>query len=675
MMSGNITDTATTKNNDDRSPPPSLADLSLSNSSSSSTTSIASIASSIKESEPLCEGDTKVIYDVLPPPLCDDIFDRVRDEVRWQRMSHQGGEVPRLVAVQGDIHKNLDDESNSSSNNIPIYRHPADETPPLRPFTATVEAIKGAVEARVGHALNHVLIQLYRDGTDYISEHSDKTLDIARDSYIVNVSLGAARTMVLRTKRKPKWREEGKNQPKANGNAGAGADVTTSPVPEPTTGTTKASEKDLLKRQTQRTLLPHNSLFQMGLATNRHWLHGIRQDRRADRDKSAEELAYGGGRISLTFRLIATFLTRRGDCDEDDDDDDSENSDDGDGDGESERQAKGNGKGKNEYLIWGQGATSKTRAGARPVINGATPPAIAMLRAFGRENQLAGGFDWDEAYGAGFDVLNISASPRLFLSGDAVVNMRVQLMLAEFGVGYARGSLAAGGGGGGGEEEGEKKGKDEGENIKLVDNDSDKTTVKGGRAIMEYVDRVYGRKNKADSTATTTGDDDEDGLLAAQQKKESVCFQQALDLLHKYRTTVLTSPSSDPYDNDDDDDEDDDETKDKKKDLLISDLLKPWVAYAAAAAAALESQGQGQGQGQGQVFIAGGSSMTLADFALWPVLHNIVVSGSPATPSARRFLVDDGNTGVLLKYYERVKARDATKRVLVAPGATEAVSP
>lgn len=672
MMSGNITDTATTKNNDDRSPPPSLADLSLSNSNSSSTTSIASIASSIKESEPLCEGDTKVIYDVLPPPLCDDIFDRVRDEVRWQRMSHQGGEVPRLVAVQGDIH-NGDDESNSS--NIPIYRHPADESPPLRPFTATVEAIKGAVEARVGHALNHVLIQLYRDGTDYISEHSDKTLDIARDSYIVNVSLGAARTMVLRTKRKPKWREEGKNQPKANGNAGAGADVTTSPVSEPTTGTTKASEKDLLKRQTQRTLLPHNSLFQMGLATNRHWLHGIRQDRRADRDKSAEELAYGGGRISLTFRLIATFLTRRGDCDEDDDDDDSENSDDSDGDGEGERQAKGNGKGKNEYLIWGQGATSKTRAGARPVINGATPPAIAMLRAFGRENQLAGGFDWDEAYGAGFDVLNISASPRLFLSGDAVVNMRVQLMLAEFGVGYARGSLAAGGGGGGGEEEGEKKGKDEGENIKLVDNDSDKTTVKGGRAIMEYVDRVYGRKNKADSAATTAGDDDEDGLLAAQQKKESVCFQQALDLLDKYRTTVLTSPSSDPYDNDDDDDEDDDETKDKKKDLLISDLLKPWVAYAAAAAAALESQGQGQGQGQGQVFIAGGSSMTLADFALWPVLHNIVVSGSPATPSARRFLVDDGNTGVLLKYYERVKARDATKRVLVAPGATEAVSP
>jgi alkylated DNA repair dioxygenase AlkB len=49
-----------------------------------------------------------------------------------------------------------------------------------------------------------VLIQPYRTGAvraDYISEHSDKTIDVVRVSRIVNLSLGARRTMMLRTKK------------------------------------------------------------------------------------------------------------------------------------------------------------------------------------------------------------------------------------------------------------------------------------------------------------------------------------------------------------------------------------------------------------------------------------------------------------------------------------------
>jgi hypothetical protein len=49
--------------------------------------------------------------------------------------------------------------------------------------------------------VNHALIQYYRGGQDYISEHSDKTIDVVRSSSIVNVSLGAQRTMMLRTKK------------------------------------------------------------------------------------------------------------------------------------------------------------------------------------------------------------------------------------------------------------------------------------------------------------------------------------------------------------------------------------------------------------------------------------------------------------------------------------------
>jgi hypothetical protein len=217
-------------------------------------------------------------------------------------MSHMGGEVPRRIAVQGAV---------AEDGSMPVYRHPADESPPLQPISPTVLQIKDEVEKHLGHQLNHVLIQHYRTGNDYISEHSDKTLDIAQGSFIANVSLGAERTMVFRTKRPPKEHQTAKPSD-------------SSPNPdEPTTTTTTTTPEP--KRQTHRAPLPHNSLLRMGLATNARWLHSIRQDKRLDRDKAPAELAFAGARISLTFRHIATFLDAA------------------------------------QTRIWGQGATRKTR--------------------------------------------------------------------------------------------------------------------------------------------------------------------------------------------------------------------------------------------------------------------------------------------------------------------------
>lgn len=130
--------------------------------------------------------------------------------------------------------------------------------------------------------MNHVLIQLYRTGADYISEHSDKTIDVVRGSKIVNVSLGAQRVMTLRTKKDA---------------AHASSDTPCAPVSGQ-------------GRTVQRIPLPHNSLFAMGLRTNMRWLHGIRTDKRPAQTKSPAERAAGGERISLTFRRIGTFLTR-----------------------------------------------------------------------------------------------------------------------------------------------------------------------------------------------------------------------------------------------------------------------------------------------------------------------------------------------------------------------------
>ena len=110
-------------------------------------------------------GDSRIIHELLDSPLLDDVFPLLKEEVAWQNMYHRSGKVPRLVAVQGEI---LPDGS------IPIYRHPADESPRLLSFSPTVQKIRREVERLLKQPFNHALLQLYRDGNDNISEHSDK---------------------------------------------------------------------------------------------------------------------------------------------------------------------------------------------------------------------------------------------------------------------------------------------------------------------------------------------------------------------------------------------------------------------------------------------------------------------------------------------------------------------
>lgn len=298
------------------------------------------------------EGDSRLLPEIDIPQ---DSFECTRGEVAWQKMYHMSGEVPRLVAVQGSI---------APDGTIPIYRHPADESPPLLPFTPAVDAMRVAVEGILGHPLNHVLIQLYRDGQDNISEHSDKTLDIVRGSFICNVSLGAQRVMTLRTK-------------------------------------SSAASKEGEGRIKQQVTLPHRSLFILGEKTNMRWLHGIRPDKRPLDTKSPEEQAYGGERISLTFRYIGTYLNPA------------------------------------TNMIWGQGAVEKSQMAARPVIHGDAEKTEQMIHAFGQENRSSE-FDWDAVYGRGFDVVNFvtSSVTRVGLSGDPVADVRVLLGLGENGYRY-----------------------------------------------------------------------------------------------------------------------------------------------------------------------------------------------------------------------------------------------
>lgn len=285
--------------------------------------------------------DSTIIYDVLPPDVSAMIFENLNVEVQWQKMYHRSGEVPRLVAIQGE----------TSSSRIPIYRHPADSQPPLLPFTPYVQMIRKAAEKLVGHSLNHVLIQLYRTSEDNISEHSDKTLDIRKGSKIVNYSAGAMRTMILRSKRTVMSTLDVDLEV-------AGATSTDHMAPGP-------------PRPALRVPLPHNSLFVLGPEMNHSHLHSIRADKRPPSLRSEEELAYGGARISLTFRDIATFINPE------------------------------------TKKIWGQGATRKTEGHAARIMKGqgVEKEYEKMIRGFGQENHQSSDCNWEEWYGQGFDVV------------------------------------------------------------------------------------------------------------------------------------------------------------------------------------------------------------------------------------------------------------------------------
>jgi hypothetical protein len=302
-------------------------------------------------------------------------------------------------------------------------------------------------------------------------------------------------------------------------------------------------------------------MCRMGLVTNMRWLHGIRQDKRQVNEKTAEELAFDSGRISLTFRQIGTFLS------------------------------------KDQQKIWGQGAVSKTKADARNVINGNAVESEKMIRAFGKENQ-ASEFDWKAHYGEGFDVLHIENSPKLFLSGDEVADLRVRVMLAEYGIEWKEGALSPSFNWKNGSSARDAPPIPENLPIKFMDNDLSKSTTVGDLAIMLYLDAVSG------STPTKSPID-----LA----RSFTRFQQSGELLKVWRAQPF---SIKPF----------------RRELEL------WDAYAAD-----------------NPYIAG-EKVSLADYALWPLLHEI----------HEEWENFDGLDN-LSDYYERLKKQSVFAKALGEP--------
>ena len=118
------------------------------------------------------------------------------------------------------------------------------------PWTPALRDIKGRVESLLGESFNSALVNLYRDGRDSVSWHSDDEYELGDEPLIASVSLGATRRFSLRHRH----------------------------------------DKSL---DTVHLDLQDGSLLVMAGATQRHWSHQVPKTRAAV-----------GGRINLTFRRI-----------------------------------------------------------------------------------------------------------------------------------------------------------------------------------------------------------------------------------------------------------------------------------------------------------------------------------------------------------------------------------
>jgi alkylated DNA repair dioxygenase AlkB len=194
-------------------------------------------------------GDSYIVNNVFDTSNI--IFEKLLNTTNWTTMKHKTGDVPRLISVQYILNEHLEK---------PIYRHPVDVEPPTEQMNDIVLYIKKTIEDKFGfYPFNHVLVQLYRNGLDHIKHHSDKTLDIKRDTPIINVSFGQTRNMTLKSKF---------------------CDL--------------LGKKDIINVE-----MTNGSMFVLGSNTNRYYTHGIKPNKQIF-DK----------RISLTFRCIDSFLNK-----------------------------------------------------------------------------------------------------------------------------------------------------------------------------------------------------------------------------------------------------------------------------------------------------------------------------------------------------------------------------
>jgi len=123
----------------------------------------------------------------FPKKYADALLERFVKNIEWKQesMNMYGKEVkfPRLTAWYGD-----DDKPYSFSG---ITLQP-------KPWTKELLYIKEQIEPIAGVTFNSVLLNLYRDGNDSISWHTDAEKELGQNPVIGSVNFGDTRTFQLK---------------------------------------------------------------------------------------------------------------------------------------------------------------------------------------------------------------------------------------------------------------------------------------------------------------------------------------------------------------------------------------------------------------------------------------------------------------------------------------------
>ena len=114
-------------------------------------------------------------------------FEKLKSEIDWKQeemiMYGKSIKFPRLTAWYGD-----NDKPYSFSG---ITLNP-------KPWTNELIEIKRKIETKCNAAFNSVLLNLYRNGKDSISWHTDAEKELGTNPVIASVNFGEARTFQLR---------------------------------------------------------------------------------------------------------------------------------------------------------------------------------------------------------------------------------------------------------------------------------------------------------------------------------------------------------------------------------------------------------------------------------------------------------------------------------------------
>ncbi len=138
----------------------------------------------------VCSPELDSIADFYDATECERIYSRLLNEQNWpdNRYIVAGRQftLPRLQTWHADPGIRY-----SYSNNLLQ----------TRPWTPLLSDIRAKVESFLNYSFNSVLVNLYRNGSDYVGWHADNELELGEQPMIASLTFGAERHFAFRHKK------------------------------------------------------------------------------------------------------------------------------------------------------------------------------------------------------------------------------------------------------------------------------------------------------------------------------------------------------------------------------------------------------------------------------------------------------------------------------------------